>query len=311
MQQPCLPVPRRRKRDESDQIPLSFDNIESMDAMEYMAAVVQQANAMPEIFVSDHQPTTPGNPNQKKKQHVPIEGSAASLQYLVSDRTSVLPPPSAQYVPRDCRAWVDLTLSNFSNLRDYLNQCQREGVGGKASDRVKVPPMKDRLGWHEFCVGRDEAQGNAGSYFGDNDGGDDGSGDDDGEAGNKEEEWRRNLPPNGYKPEVKLMLQLDQVMIRRVFSHLVYYVREGWCPSSSQRTKWVYALLARLGRPIHRDDAANMYCLLKELTQARTKLDLQASSGDQLARLNTLIVVVGIYFEQGGGYANLMEPTTK
>lgn len=309
MQQPCLPVPRRRKRNENEQTPLSFDNIESMDAMEYLAAVVQQANAMPEIFVSNHQPPTSGNQNQKKQHPVPIDGSAASLHYLVSNRTSVLPPPSAQHVPQDCRAWVDLTLSNFSNLRDYLNQCQREGVGGKASDRVKVPPMKDRLGWHEFCVGRDEAHGNAGSYFGDND--DDDGSDDDGEAENEEEEWRRNLPPNGYKPEVKLMLQLDQVMIRRVFSHLVYYVQEGWCPSSSQRTKWVYALLARLDRPIHRDDAANMYSLLKELTQARTKLDLQASSRDQLAQLNTLIAVVGIYFEQGGGYAILMEPTTK
>ena len=50
-QQPCLPVPLRRKREDGSTI--DFSDIESMDAMEYVAAVVQQANALPDVFVAE------------------------------------------------------------------------------------------------------------------------------------------------------------------------------------------------------------------------------------------------------------------
>jgi len=296
-QQPCLPVPLRRKRQE-DGSTVDFSHIESMDASEYISAVVQQANALPDVFVADT--STPCNENQPREDHVPIDGSAASLSYLVSERTAIIPPPTAQHAPPS-RQWVDGTLASFSELRSYLDQCHKEGVGGKGTERIQVPPLRDRSGWHVFCVGLDEARGNVGSYFDE--------GNDSNDGGNEDVEqapWRQDLPQGGYSPSVRLVLQMDQVMVRRVLSHLVHYVQDGWSPRSKQRSAWLYALLARLDRPIHRDDAATLYGLLKHLTASRADMTVSDSNQEELARLNTLIAIVGLYFEQGGGYSNLM-----
>ena len=181
--------------------------------------------------------------------------------------------------------------------------------------------MKDRSGWHVFCVGDNEASGNVGAYFDDDNSDDDENGTKSDTpktsfTGDEEEEdipeWRRPgaIPPEGHAPSVSLMCQMDQVMIRRVLSHLSYYVHEGWSPETPQKSAWIYSLLARLERPIHRDDAATLFGLLKKLTLVRATLKVHAAddyqataSGDrtELARLNVLILLIGVYFEQGGG----------
>lgn len=295
MNQPCLPVPRRRKRDDDgDQQGASFENIESMDAMEYMAAVVQQANAMPEFFVAEKpsRRTNQSENQQHHQNHVPIEGSAASLKYLVSDRTAVLPPPTENHTPGNCRAWVDGTLSNFSVVREYLTTCQRQGVGGKLTERTPVPPMRDEYGWNLFCVGHEEAaRGHVVAS--------EAPMTQDTKAGNEPAPWSE-VPPTGHEPSVELLLQLDQVMVRRVLPHLTLHPT-GY---SHKRTAWLYALLSRLERPIHRDDAATLYGLLKDLALTRKKLD-PSSQKDELARINVLICIVGLYFEQGGGFDNV------
>ena len=297
-QQPCLPVPLRRKRQDGSEV--YFSDIESMDANEYIAAVVQQASSLPDVFVADNttNASTTRERQEDRKHHVPIDGSAASLNYLVSERTAIVPPPTKQHAPPS-REWVDATLANFSELRAYLDKCHKEGVGGKGTERSPVPALRDRSGWHVFCVGLDEARGNVGSYFDEEQ--------DSSDVGNDDEitQWRQDLPPIGYSPSVRLLLQMDQVMVRRVLSHLVHYVRDGWS-LSKQRSAWLYALLARLDRPIHRDDAATLYGLLKELTVSRAHLVISQSNSKRVAQLNTLITIVGLYFEQGAGYNNVM-----
>eukprot|EP00536_Pseudo-nitzschia_multiseries_P013910 jgi/Psemu1/310371/fgenesh1_kg.629_\ len=173
--------------------------------------------------------------------------------------------------------------------------------------------MKDRLSWHVFCVGDDEASGNTGAYFGD-----DYDDDNDNESGSggkekRDEEvppWRNALPADGYEPNVRLLLQMDQVMIRRVLSHLTHYVHLGWCVTAGtgRRGEWIYALLSRLEKPIHRDDAAVLFGLLKDLTLARSKIDFSRGEKDRsnLSKLNVLIVLIGVYFEQGGSLNKIM-----
>jgi hypothetical protein len=229
-QQPCLPLSRRRKRDNGAE--QGFDDIQLMDATSYLGRVVSEANRLPEIFVA----STDSRGPTKRKDHIPIEGSAASLLYLTSEHAAIHPPPTARHVPEGT-AWVDQTLDTFSRLRLYLEQCKSHGVGGKEANRISVPPLKDRPSWHIFCVGP-----NLGSGFDHSD--------DDNETASKldedKEPWEEALPPQGYSPTVSLLLQMDQVMIRRVLGNLVYYVREGWSATCSQRAAWIYALLARL-----------------------------------------------------------------
>jgi gem associated protein 2 len=307
MNQPCLPVPRRRKRNaEEEQNEISFENIHLMDAMEYISAVMQEASTMPEYLIAPAANTqmatasSSSSPPALHRDHVPIEGSAASLIYLTSGRTAIISPPTERHIPIQCRRWVDFTLDEFSKLRMYLDTCFHEGVGGKLTDRMQLPAMKDRAGWHVFCLGQDEASGNEGSYFDD-----DVMQDDDKSLQDENDEtaWNSLVPPTGHEPTADLLLQFDQVLIRRVLSHLSYYVQQGW-PLSMKRSAWLYALCARLERPIHRDDAATLFSLLKHITYLRSKVT-SLEDRTELARYNLMICVIGIYFEQGGGFHNL------
>ena len=351
MSHPCLSVPSTFRRDDSQneepstankRARIAFDDIESMDASAYLAGVVKEAKQMPDIFVaaadgeesesneksteqtddavSIHQGESP---RPKLQINESIDGSAASLSYLLSKRSSIIPPPSIQHLPKDenVQEWTESVVSNFVRLRKYLERSKAKGFGGKQTARKPLPTMKDRSSWHIFCVGLDEASGNSGSYFADDYGEtndnhaskppEDKATDN---AVNTVEElppWRINLPADGYEPSVCLLLQMDQVMIRRVLSHLAYYIDLGWSVTSgsSRRGEWIYALLARLEKPVHRDDAAVLFGLLKNLTLARSKIDF--SKGEKgrnnLAKLNVLIVLVGVYFEQGGSLKKIME----
>jgi gem associated protein 2 len=353
-QKPCLPVEGGRKRantdpdeeeeDDGQVIELDqFDDVHQMDATHYLQRVREQARRLPDVFsapaaaaasMSTHGTTAihknGGHAKRKrscdeKETFVVVLGSAANAaRYLTSDQTSLRKPPSARHIPKNGQQWVQQTLDGFTRLRTYLDQCRLSGVGGKesAQPRVPVPAMKDQWAWHVFCVGYDDASGNAGGYFQD---------DDNDETGATEEasvekspkdvdaSWESSLPTEGYTPTISLLLQLDQVMVRRVLGHLTHYVVKGFAVTG-QRAKWIYALLARLECPIHRDDAVTLYSLLKRLTVAREQIKftdndtlsttIPSSNADCLASINLLIAIVGIYFEQGGGYANLMEVKT-
>ena len=322
-QKPCLEVPplRRRKRDNDavddsvgdSPLVMAFDDIESMDAASYLSRVRAQARRLPEI--SKASPVQPTTKRMKRSDDEVITGSAASLHYMLSSCSSssatngsgIQPPPSLQHIPANANQWVDQTMASFSRLRRYLEQCQSQGVGRDKSQRILVPSMKDSRGWCTFCVGEGSD--------------DDNDKDDNTNNGDGAPAWRTNLPAHGYTPTVSLLLQLDQVMVRRVLGHLTdqfceYHQKrrapasrpDGLEPMHERLLSWLYALTARLERPIHRDDAVTLYTLLKTLTAARrATLPTTLLNRRKLAILNVLIVVVGIYLEQGGGYANVME----
>lgn len=296
---------------------VAFDDIAQMSATEYLARVSKEAKRLPHVFISSSLSTSPTKKRKVQsskfqddedggtKKIVPIDGSAASLSYLVSKRASLTPPPSKLHLPSVSPIeWTDATIASFKNLRDYLEKCKAQGIGGKESKRIPVPPMKDRPSWHIFCVGMDEANGNVGAYFG---------GEDDGETETEEEDdeqdkaaqWRVDLPATGHAPSVRLLLQMDQVMVRRVLSHLSHYIRLGWSIQTGRRSEWLYALLAMLETPVHRDDAAMLFGLLKDLTSARATVNCEKDR-QSLAKLNVLIVLVGVFFEQGGGVDGVM-----
>jgi len=305
MAQPCLPVPRRRKRDQSDGGNIQeFNEIDTMDAMEYIAAVAKQAECLPDVFVASAPESSPLKPKEEREEY--FDGSKASLSYLLSPHTMTIAAPSRNHLPQSGKKWVDSTLTSFSNLRMYIEKCFEMGIGSKETmERIPCPPMKDRSGWHIFCLGEQEAMGNVGGYFDDEMEENDLEGNemeeddvDNTESGN---DWVSHVPQGGHETSVRILAQMDQVMTRRILSHHVHYMEEGWV-LSKKRTAWIYALLARIERPLHRDDAAMMHDLLKECTKRRATCHCE----EQLAMLNTLISIVGIYFEQGGGYQALM-----
>ena len=131
MSQPCLPISRRkRQREEITDGGNDFDSIQSMDAEEYLSRVVRQAKKLPDVFVAIDGNDDESSSESKGRNHVPIEGSAASLSYFFSGRTDLTPPPSTDVLPKD-PAWMDTTISNFDKLRTYLETCKTKGIGGK------------------------------------------------------------------------------------------------------------------------------------------------------------------------------------
>lgn len=337
-QQQCLPFSKRRKRKKCDVEHTNIvriSDLDTIDALAYLASVNAQASRLPDVFVSAR---NNGNEtiSRTESTFVPIDGSLAASQYLTSHRTMLVLPPTRQHLPRcmmeemndsdiTMREWIDLTLSNFKALGVYADRCQQAGLGGHDYERLAVPLSKDKSGWHVFCLGKDEASGNVGGYFHDTN---------EDEVGNTENDhviintgkgvdeidYNRSygngwdistVPPKGHPPSTKLICQFDQVLTRRVLSHHVYYVTNGWALTRS-RGAWVYALLSMVEKPLHREEASMLRGLLRELCRLRAGIDIHTEKNkawsnntgllqyyETLALLNILITVVGIYFEQG------------
>lgn len=282
MSKPCFVIDRKRKISETEAI--HFNDIDSLDATTFLSRVAAEASRLPEVMqahaVAESEPSNSAQPEI-------VTGSAASALYLISHRTTLFPVPSAAHLPKSPN-WKTLTLTNFQKLRSFLEACRKPAM------RLPVPRMRDRGGWHEFCVGINAACGNPGGYFAT----DDSSVDNDSTGSGPSievPEWRKSLPENGYAPTVPLLLQMDQIMIRMVLHHLAFFLNEGF-PLSEQRSVWVYSLLARLELPIHQEEAVMLYSLLKRLTVVRK---LQQADSPDLAACNTLILLVDDFFEQG------------
>lgn len=343
MSQPCLPIPRnlsKRKRPRSsteedasnNDDSTTFDNIANMDAAEYLFRVVQQAKGLPDVFVAEEKGSNNNHSTSQDPHFVPIDGSAASLSYLLSGKTQLVPPPSPHHLPQDSTRWTEQSIANFERLRTYLTTCKEQGIGGKKTKRLAFPGMKDEEGWLAFCLGPNgngtEQNGGHGHSMMTEDNETSAT-----ESTATEEEsvplWRRDIPANGHDPSVRIILQMDQVLLRQVLSHLGQFIcndldnnnkSQEHHPQHSHALKWMYSLLARFEFPIHRDDASMLYQLLKALTRARSCLVLspcsssdapvpsatEQSSREILAEWNLLIIIVGVFFEQGGGAANLM-----
>lgn len=332
-----------------------FANVEAMSATEYLSMVSEQAKMMPMVFLSqqkieeDLAADTPTaeiqvSSGSKRNRHdnsyvLPIDGSAASIAYLFSNRSILQTTvPSPRYLPQEgITLFATTTLGKFRQLRKYLDECHAQGIGSKQSQqpqtikgqRQPVPPMKCRKSWYAFCCGEDsEKEGKSEKKEEETE-----TGTETADSSNNKQppqDWKTNLPKDGFAPSIQLVLQMDQVMVRRVLSHLANClftnnnnINITTNTATTKLLEWIYVLLARLEKPLHREDAAVLFGLLKELCRARSQLNLDASSATSITEkgvlpensvsasfllrpLNVLIILVGVFFEQGGGVDAVM-----
>lgn len=280
-QQPCLPlVSTKRKRQENNNT-IAFDNVEAMNASEYLQRVVQEARTIPDETLIAPSSSSSSVRVRSSLDEVVIDGSAASMQYLLSRQTQIAPPPRSSIQRQSHEAaWITQALHQFVLLRNYLVQCQEQGVGGKDHRLLSaVPPMKDRAGWMEFCTGLTDRN--------------DDDTDDKDQSTIIVAAWKEALPPEGYhSPSVQLLCQLDQVMIRRVLEHLATFPHTG----TQQLYLWLYALMAKLETPVHGQDAATLRKLV--VTVAARRAEDGANPTTIVAAMNLVLVVAGLYFGQ-------------
>ena len=362
----CSETGKKRRRDDNNGCSetlnesSTIDDLANIDASTYIAWVNRQSQSLPNVFVAQEIESQTKLKETNRKD--PIDGSAATLQVLLSKQMEIHPAPTRRHLPpsdtendgSSCSQWVATTVSNFSELRSQIEQTQSQM--NHQERNIAVPRMKDRAAWHVFCLGKEEARGNVGGYFEDSEEEVDDGGEDEGEINtsstgdatkadgdnfNKnlqlsEVEYQPNsniynpqlVPTNGYPPSLSLLLQFDQVLTRFLFHHHIHFFCEWKLPLTQNRAAWIYALLARMEKPWHREECSAVRRLLRECCLRRWELTLPkedsknqlrdyymiTSSDDtvnvvkqggdmnpwkQLALLNTLIAVTGLYYEQG------------
>lgn len=103
----------------------------------------------------------------------------------------------------------------------------------------------------------------------------------------------------GVKPTLPLLLQLDQVLTQRILLILIDYVEEN--DLSSSTSEWIYALLTRVEKPLHRDVVASLRQLFRRCCKLRAQLVVDEGNpafDESLASLNLIIAITGNYFGQ-------------
>ncbi|OQR92355.1 hypothetical protein ACHHYP_03787 [Achlya hypogyna] len=114
-----------------------------------------------------------------------------------------------------------------------------------------------------------------------------------------EDGWRKVFAVT--PPTVGMLLQMDQIMTRRLLHTMLHWLEDSddtHPPRLSRlRGAWVYALLARLDKPLLADMDACVREIFRWCWHAR---DVLASTGDDVDTLNVVLCVCG-FFGQGEG----------
>ncbi|RLN50003.1 hypothetical protein BBJ28_00022584 [Nothophytophthora sp. Chile5] len=167
--------------------------------------------------------------------------------------------------------WKRELLADFAELRQLIARWEvvgppkaeaaREGEAPSLVLRTQVPRMSDEDGWLAFFFGKADA----------------------------------NAPAT--PPHLRLLLQFDQVLTRRLLDYHASWLDDlEATPLSRARAVWIYALLARLDKPVHAGVAATIRQLLRRCWTLRC--ELEAPSEQQLKALNVLVVIAGDFFGQ-------------
>ncbi len=111
------------------------------------------------------------------------------------------------------------------------------------------------------------------------------------------------------KPSLPLTLQFDQVLVQKLLYYNITWI-ESQAIISESRSQWIYALLVMLEQPVYQDTVALLRQLYRKCCNMRSMLhnkkDINGSADEdiekQLASMNLLIVLTGVYFGQGEEY---------
>jgi len=281
--------------------------------------------------------------------------------------------------PEDCAPdpeWETKVIASFSELRTLLG-CF--GARGNQKRSQPVPPMRDIKSWHLFCLGSElKSDGESDTEEAEDNSEHENTKKDLLEKRRHLlcDEFQLDIIPSnitndsteptslssihtmeattvkqtentcefvyavGTPPTPSLLLQFDQVMTQRVLSHHVQWLDTR--SLSVTRAAWIYALLARLEKPLFQDTVAVLRHLYRVCCQQRLALSseillglderqepsLQTSGPEEsererereregvsnqtkedrdlsLASLNLIIALTGSYFGQGESYSDI------
>lgn len=245
-------------------------DIPPADVQEYLWRVRIEAEGIPDVVVSD---VDPRQFDAKQTANMP---SIPSFADTVDEKLL----PSEQ--------WKSALLADFAELRQLISRWQALGPpdteepeevdddsdtaafrfnnpSNVTSLRTDVPQMSDGDGWKAFFFGKPDTEA------------------------------------VGTPPHLRLLLQFDQVLTRRLLEYHTDWL-EDESALSRARGVWIYALLARLDKPVHAGVAATIRQLLRHCWLLRSELsggaDADVDASQELKALNVLICITGDFFGQ-------------
>lgn len=259
-----LPVAGAESVDIQEIVSRMQQGIPPADVQEYLWRVRIEAEGIPDVVVSD---VDPRQFDAKQTANMPSIPSFA-------DTVDEMLLPSEQ--------WKSTLLADFAELRQLIARWQALGPpdaepqdlsdndavfqmtspSNVTSLRTDVPRMSDGDGWKAFFFGKPDTQA------------------------------------VGTPPHLRLLLQFDQVLTRRLLEYHTDWL-EDESALSRARGVWVYALLARLDKPVHAGVAATIRQLLRRCWLLRSELPCaDADASQELKSLNVLICITGDFFGQ-------------
>lgn len=237
------------------------------DVQEYLWRVRIEAEGIPDVVVSDVDPRQFDAKQTANMPSIPSFADTVDEKLLPSDQ------------------WKSALLADFAELRQLIVRwqalgppdteeaddddsdaaaCQLKSSSSNVTSlRTDVPRMSDGDGWKAFFFGKSDTQA------------------------------------VGTPPHLRLLLQFDQVLTRRLLEYHTEWL-EDESALSRVRGVWIYALLARLDKPVHAGVAATIRQLLRRCWLLRSELpgDAEVAAGQELKALNVLICITGDFFGQ-------------
>eukprot|EP01033_Poteriospumella_lacustris_P004499 gene4499-3216_t len=271
-------------------------DVSEMSVEQYLSWVRTQSSRLPTVFRAENVSSSTAPSHDQTKYMPEVES---------------IPTCPESHLPSD--EWERNILSTFSELR--LSLAAKSAITS-AARTIAVPSMKDRAGWIAFCLNIDLSlsqdviqQDLAVAFAGDSE-------DADISIKKRKRELAENLGiamdaedgevPENDAPEASMDVveepdvdgELDQVLTQRILLYLIDFVEEHGLRSTV--SEWIYALLTRVEKPLHRDVVAALRQLFRRCCKLRAELieDNNETFSETLASLNLLIAITGNYFGQ-------------
>ncbi len=186
------------------------------------------------------------------------------------------------------RDWQRRCASCFSECRQYLRRARSKFPEGAAARAPDLPPLSDGYAWERLCFGKSRGQGKG----------------------------------KTYPPLLSIVLSLGQPELIRLLNRHIKWVSAhdsrshkglgdstvtGTPPPQSPdadsglsraRAAWLYALMAGLEKPLHRNTAAMLRQLGRYCASVRAT-SIASVKDPRLASLNVLLTLVEFAFGQG------------
>ncbi|XP_046656873.1 gem-associated protein 2-like [Daphnia pulicaria] len=189
-----------------------------------------------------------------------MKGKKLKAQTVKYTTDSGCPPAPEVFLPS--KEWQQFQVSQFSCLRSrmakHLARLKKQGIQMKPN--ITLPAGDKEKEWSVLCYGNPEDE----------------------------------KPCAGTPPMLPIILSLNQFMVETLLEYNVQWLEET--NFTQQRGQWLYALLAKLEKPLKPE----MCSLIRTLARLCSTFRVQLASVDDplLAQLNLFICLVGRYFDQ-------------